>query len=248
MNEITIWNYDSMAVRTIEMDGEPWFVGKDVATALGYVKTENAIAAHVDEEDKTTTLIQGTGSNYKSQTVLINESGVYSLIFGSKLDSAKKFKRWVTSEVLPAIRQKGTYSIPTLQAKLLVEHDEKLQEISAQIQQNEKKLERIRITFSASRFDWKADCDRILTAIAVKRYNNPDRSWEIQREAFKLLEGRAGCRLQKRLENLRIRMFWDRIPNEEIDKKTKLDIIAADKRLTEIYINIIREMAIKYDV
>lgn len=246
MNEITIWNYDNMAVRTIEIDGTAWFVGKDVADALGYANTQKAIRDHVDEDDKLTERIVLSGQN--REAIIINESGVYSLIFGSKLESAKKFKRWVTSEVLPAIRQKGTYSIPNLQAKLLAEHDEKLQEISAQIQQNEKKLERIRITFSASRFDWKADCDRILTAIAVKKYDNPDRSWEVQREAFKLLEGRAGCRLQKRLENLRIRMFWDRIPNEEIDKKTKLDIIAADKRLTEIYINIIREMAIKYDV
>lgn len=247
MNEITIWNYDNMAVRTIELDGVVWFMGKDVAEVLGYSNTRKALLDHVDEEDRNTVTIRDGNRGNPNQT-LINESGVYSLIFGSKLDSTKKFKRWVTSEVLPAIRQKGTYSIPTLQAKLLAEHDEKLQEISAQIQQNEKKLERIRITFSASRFDWKADCDRVLTAIAVKKYDNPDRSWEIQREAFKLLEGRAGCRLQKRLENLRIRMFWDRIPNEEIDKKTKLDVIAADKRLSDIYISIVREMAIKYDV
>ncbi len=248
MNEITIWNYDSVAVRTLEINDETWFVGKDVAAALGYVKTENAVAAHVDEEDKTTTLIQGTGSNYKSQTVLINESGVYSLIFGSKLDSAKKFKRWVTSEVLPAIRRRGTYSLPNHQAQVLLAHEQRLQEISTQIMQNEKKLERLRATFSASRFDWKAECDRIMRAVSVKKYNNPDRFWEVQREAYKLLEGRAGCRLQKRLENLRIRMFWDRVPNEEIDKMTKLDIIAADKRLTDIFISIIREMAVKYDV
>lgn len=65
-------------IRTITIDSEPWFVGKDVAIALGYAKPENAIATHVDEEDKTTTLIQGTGSNYKSKTVIINESGLYA--------------------------------------------------------------------------------------------------------------------------------------------------------------------------
>lgn len=81
-------------IRTVEVNGEPWLVGKDVATALGYAKPENAIATHVDDEDKTTTLIQGTGSNYKSKTVIINESGLYSLVLSSKLPGAKKFRRW----------------------------------------------------------------------------------------------------------------------------------------------------------
>lgn len=88
---------------------EPYFVGKDVAECLGYAKPENAIATHVDDEDKTTTLIQGTGSNYKSKAVVINESGLYSLVLSSKLPSAKEFKRWVTSEVLPSIRKHGAY-------------------------------------------------------------------------------------------------------------------------------------------
>lgn len=99
-------------VRTMLIDGDPWFVGKDVAKCLGYAKPENAIANHVDNEDKTTTLIQGTGSNYKSNAVCINESGLYSLIMSSKLPSAKSFKRWVTSEVLPAIRKTGSYNMP----------------------------------------------------------------------------------------------------------------------------------------
>ncbi len=75
-------------------------MGKDVATALGYKKSVNALIAHVDEEDKTTTLIQGTGSNYKTRVIMINESGLYALILSSKLPQARAFKRWVTSEVL----------------------------------------------------------------------------------------------------------------------------------------------------
>ena len=109
MNEVEVFNYDSRQVRTVEKNGEAWFVGKDVAKILGYAKSENAIANHVDDEDKTTTLIQGTGSNYKSKTVIINESGLYSLIFASKLPTAKQFKHWVTSEVLPSIRKSGMY-------------------------------------------------------------------------------------------------------------------------------------------
>ena len=94
-------------IRTCQVNNQIMFVGKDVAMALGYAKPENAISTHVDIEDKTTTLIQGTGSNYKSKVVIINESGLYSLILSSKLPQAKAFKRWVTSEVLPQIRQTG---------------------------------------------------------------------------------------------------------------------------------------------
>ena len=103
-------------IRTCQVNNQIMFVGKDVATALGYAKPENAISTHVDIEDKTTTLIQGTGSNYKSKMVIINESGLYSLILSSKLPQAKEFKRWVTSEVLPQIRKTGGY-IPTRDAE-----------------------------------------------------------------------------------------------------------------------------------
>ncbi|MDE5772533.1 MAG: phage antirepressor KilAC domain-containing protein [Ruminococcus sp.] len=96
-------------VRTVIIDGELWFVGKDVSVILGYAKPENAIAAHVENEDKTTTLIQGTGSNYKSKTTIINESGFYSLVLSSKMPRAKDFKHWVTSEILPTIRKTGGY-------------------------------------------------------------------------------------------------------------------------------------------
>lgn len=118
MNEVTpttaiaiYQNSEFGQIRTMTINGEPWFVGKDVASVLGYAKPENAISNHVDLEDKTTTLIQGTGSNYKSQAVIINESGLYSLILSSKLPTAKQFKRWVTSEVLPAIRRTGGYGV-----------------------------------------------------------------------------------------------------------------------------------------
>lgn len=112
MSELQTFNFEELPVRTMNIDGEPYFVGSDVAKILGYLKPANAIANHVDDEDKTTTLIRGTGSNYKSKAVIINESGLYSLIFSSKLESAKSFKRWVTSEVLPTLRKTGTYQVP----------------------------------------------------------------------------------------------------------------------------------------
>ena len=100
-------------VRTIEISGEPWFVGKDVATALGYANPSNAVSVHVDKEDKTSYLIQVSGSNYKANTALINESGLYALIVSSKLPSSKEFKHWVTAEVLPSIRKTGGYVNPS---------------------------------------------------------------------------------------------------------------------------------------
>lgn len=109
-NEIIFFKDEEFGeIRTLNIGGEPWFVGKDIAVALGYSAPRNAIQAHVDNEDKTTALIQCTGSEYKSNAVIINESGLYSLILSSKLTSAKKFKRWVTSEVLPSLRKHGAY-------------------------------------------------------------------------------------------------------------------------------------------
>ena len=94
-------------IRTMEINGEPWFVGKDVAAALGYERPDNAIRKHVDDEDKLTHQISASGQN--RTMYIINESGMYSLILSSKLEGAKRFKRWVTSEVLPSVRKNGGY-------------------------------------------------------------------------------------------------------------------------------------------
>lgn len=105
MNEI--FNFHGQEVRTVMFDDEPWFVGKDIAEILGYVNSRDALAKHVDEDDKLTSQI-ATAGQMRNQTV-INEPGLYSLILSSKLPQAKEFKRWVTSEVLPAIRKQGGF-------------------------------------------------------------------------------------------------------------------------------------------
>lgn len=109
MNEIQIFNNKEFGnIRTVNIDGEPWLVGKDVANALGYERATKAIQDHVDEDDKDEVPIQDSIGRMQ-KTPVINESGLYALIFGSKLKSAKQFKHWVTSEVLPAIRKTGGY-------------------------------------------------------------------------------------------------------------------------------------------
>lgn len=111
MNDIQIFNNPEFGdIRTVVIDNEPWFVGKDVADILGYQNGSRDINRHVDEEDKRLTKMVSQGQN--RDITVINESGLYSLIFGSKLESAKKFKKWVTSEVLPSIRKTGTYIMP----------------------------------------------------------------------------------------------------------------------------------------
>ena len=106
-------------VRIVEVSGEAWMVGKDVAEALGYAKAQNAIAAHVDEEDRKVAPIQGTPGGTQEMTI-INESGLYSLVLSSKLPNARKFRRWVTTEVLHTVRRHGAYMTPeTLQAAIL---------------------------------------------------------------------------------------------------------------------------------
>ena len=109
-NNVQVFDSEEFGlVRVVTIDGEPWLVGKDVATALGYKNPRDALAKHVDTEDKGESRI-ATPSGTQTMTV-INESGFYSLVFSSELDGAKTFKHWVTSEVLPAIRKTGGYSV-----------------------------------------------------------------------------------------------------------------------------------------
>lgn len=106
-NKLQVFNFEGSKVRTVTINNEPYFVGKDVATILGYKNTKDALLKHVDDEDKLGSRIATSGQNREMK--VINESGLYSLVLSSQLPSAKKFKRWVTSEVLPTIRKHGAY-------------------------------------------------------------------------------------------------------------------------------------------
>lgn len=122
MNEIKVFeNKEFGQVRTVVIDNEPWFVGKDVALALGYSNTKDALAKHVDEEDKLGSQIATSGQ--RRQMTVINESGMYSLVLSSKLPTAKKFKHWVTSEVLPSIRKHGAYMTEDILERTITDPD-----------------------------------------------------------------------------------------------------------------------------
>lgn len=122
MNEVQLFNFENHEVRSLLINSEPWFVGKDVADVLGYSNSRKAMADHVDDEDKEVLTSRNvTLENIPNRGItVVNESGLYSLILSSKLPSAKKFKRWVTSEVLPALRKTGQYQVKELSGQELM--------------------------------------------------------------------------------------------------------------------------------
>lgn len=152
MNEITIFSNPEFGnVRTVNINNEPWFVGIDVARALGYSKPNDAIRTNVNKED---TIIKGVSdaNNHTQQMVCINESGLYDLIFESRLPSAKDFRKWVTSEVLPSIRKTGKYDInqkkdsyqiedPIERAKRWIEEQEEKKQLEEKVEEQKPKAE-----------------------------------------------------------------------------------------------------------
>ena len=146
MNELQIFNSEEFGdIRTVTIENEPWFVGKDVATALGYSNPQKAVRDHISEEDRGVNEMDTPSG--RQNLAIINESGLYALIFGSKLESAKRFKHWVTSEVLPAIRKTGSYQKPMttdqkiqLLAQGNVELTEKIEKVNDDLQEFKKDM------------------------------------------------------------------------------------------------------------
>ena len=258
MTDLQIFNSPEFgAIRTIEKDGEPWFVGKDVATALGYSDSFGSLKKHVDEEDKLVCQIDSAGQ--KRDITIINESGLYSLVLSSKLPTAKKFKRWVTSEVIPSIRKTGSYSAldmtqlsPEMQMlKLLT--DKAIATELAQKQQEQhlqlvdQKVEGIRELVGINPNQWREDCRRLIVRIANRMGGN-EYIRDVNAEVFQQVDERAGVSLATRLTNKRRRMADEGVCKSKRDRLTRVDVIAEDRKLVEIYIKIVRELAVRYEV
>lgn len=127
MNALKIYeNAEFGQIRTVEINGEPWFIAKDITQSLGFGNPRQAISSHVDEEDKGVTIMDTLGG--PQEMTIINESGMYSLILGSRIESAKRFKHWITSEVIPSIRKTGSYNLPQTYADALRELANKAEE------------------------------------------------------------------------------------------------------------------------
>jgi prophage antirepressor-like protein len=165
MNEVQLFNFENHEVRSLLLNNEPWFVGKDVAEVLGYERADNAIRNHIDKEDKLMHQISASGQN-RNMTI-INESGLYSLVLSSKLPSAKKFKRWVTSEVLPALRKTGQYQVKELSGSELMA--KALIEAQSVLAAKDKVIEEMKP--KASYYDVILNCKGLLaTSVIAKDY------------------------------------------------------------------------------
>ena len=158
MNELKVFENPTFGqVRTIEIDNEPWFVGKDVAEALGYRDTSDALKKHVDADDKLTRRFADSGQ--AREMYIINESGLYSLILSSKLPGAKEFKRWVTSEVIPSIRKTGGYTLKPMTA---------YQQMMADTRQRNARIQSARILTQLAKQYKGSTYEQVLNAHATK--------------------------------------------------------------------------------
>lgn len=141
--EVQLYTFENKDIRTLTIDDKPWFVSKDVATVLGYSNTRDAIGKHVDGEDKNTVAIRDGITRGNPNKTIINESGLYSLIISSKLPSAKKFKHWVTNEVLPSIRKHGAY-LTSDKIDEILSNPDTIIHLATQLKQEREKLKQER--------------------------------------------------------------------------------------------------------
>lgn len=228
-------------IRTVMIDGEPWFVGKDVATILGYADPNKAIAMHVDEDDK---LNDKTSSSLGQRGGwLINESGLYGLILSSKLPNAKKFKRWVTSEILPTLRKTGTYTARTMTP------NEIIAAIAADNVEKERRLKSLEDGFHEAMEvlaeppeaeEWRKKIYQKVIRHCQRHDLDYTETWE---KLYGQLEIRAGCNLTTLQTRRRNRARIAGATASAVNAINRLDCIAADKRLREIFTGIVKEFS-----
>ncbi|MGM9600648.1 MAG: Bro-N domain-containing protein [Faecousia sp.] len=257
MNELQIFNHpDFGQVRTVTMNDEPWFVGKDVAQVLGYEKTADAVRKHTDPEDRGVAKMDTPGG--VQEFAIINESGLYSLIFSSKLPDAKKFKKWVTSEVLPSIRKTGSYmaqpvspaQLIAAQAQLLVDMEQKMLAIQNQtdaIQNQQAELAQrvdtaIKVFSRPSEDHWKSDIDKAIKDMCEERHLSLCATLG---RMYRELEQKCGCDINSRLTNLRKRKKKQGARHRDAMALTKLDAIAEDKQLRAAFEGVVREWQVR---
>lgn len=264
MNDLQIFNNEEFGqIRTVTIDNEPWFVGKDVATALGYSNSRDAILKHVHEDDKGVAKCD-TPSGKQEMTV-INESGLYALIFGSKLDSAKRFKHWVTSEVLPSIRKNGNYQMMQHESSELSPQLQMLQGLLDQMKETEiankkrdrqialaqetaekavETTERMKDEIISPFDNWRDDINKKVRQISIAS-GIPYQG--LFTTMYSDLEHIGRCDLSTRQRNKRDRMERAGCTKTDIQKETtKIAVIEDDARLKQIFEDIVRKYGMKY--
>lgn len=259
MNEIQVWNYESSEVRTVQVNGEPWFVLSDVCKVLE-LSTPARVAERLEKDEVSQThTIDRMGREQK--TTIINESGLYTVILRSDKPQAKPFRKWVTSEVLPSIRKHGSYSVQSQfadlspQLQVLIQMETRQKQIEARQAEQatalaglEQKLQNTCEVIALDKTAWRKDSEHLINKIARATGEGYGGIRLVYEEIYRSIESRAGVSLNTRLTNKRNRMAGEGVCKSKRDKLTRVDIIAEDKKLIEIYVAIVKELAVKYGV
>lgn len=257
-NGIQVWNYESSEIRTVQVNGEPWFVLSDVCKVLEISNSRN-ISSRLEPDEKGVTLVDTLGG--AQQMTIINESGLYTVILRSDKPQAKPFRKWVTSEVLPSIRKHGSYSVQSQfadlspQLQVLIQMETRQKQIEArQVEQAtalaglEQKLQNTCEVIALDKTAWRKDSEHLINKIARATGEGYGGIRLLYEEIHRSIESRAGVSLNTRLTNKRNRMAGEGVCKSKRDKLTRIDIIAEDKKLIEIYVAIVKELAVKYGV
>lgn len=258
-NEIQVWNYESSEVRTVQVNGEPWFVLSDVCKVLE-LSTPARVAERLEKDEVSQThTIDRMGREQK--TTIINESGLYTVILRSDKPQAKPFRKWVTSEVLPSIRKHGSYSVQSQfadlspQLQVLIQMETRQKQIEARQAEQatalaglEQKLQNTCEVIALDKTAWRKDSEHLINKIARATGEGYGGIRLVYEEIYRSIESRAGVSLNTRLTNKRNRMAGEGVCKSKRDKLTRIDIIAEDKKLIEIYVAIVKELAVKYGI
>ena len=188
-SQLQLFKFENQQVRTLKINGDPWFVGKDLTDILGYSNSRDALNRHVDPEDKDVAKLDTLGG--KQEQTIINESGMYSLILSSKLPNAKKFKHWVTSKVLPAIRKNGSYQLPQTpeaRLKLAMEATIHLDERMTNVEKDVDFIKNTSEIDSTQRFKLRKARDRKSVEVCGGKKSNFYKDINKRRKVFRQLE------------------------------------------------------------
>lgn len=252
MKELQIFNYKSNEVRTVEVDGEPWFVLKDVCAVLGIA--DHKVAARRLEEDEVCQIPLTDSLGRMQETSIINESGLYNVILRSDKPEAKPFRKWVTSEVLPSIRKTGGYGTPAMfstlspQLQALINIEMRQQEHEKRMALMEEKQQHFDDAFKSAmetmaaptvnRDAWRGEINHSVRQMCAENGLNYQKTIS---DMYAELEEKAGVSLSRRQANLRERMRIGGAKYAQREAITKLHVIAEDKKLREIYAGIVRQ-------
>ena len=251
MNELQIFTYNDTTLRTVEMDGEMWWVLKDVCGVLGIVKPDN-VAARLDDDEKGTCVV-GTPGGKQNMTV-VNEPGLYNVILRSDKPEAKDFKRWVTHEVLPSIRRTGSYQIAprtpaellAAQAQVLVDMERRLDRFETQTHALADKVDTAIKVFSRPAEDhWKSDVDSAIKELCEVNHLSVAKTKGFM---YAELEQMTGCLVNSRLKRMQKRVRKTGARYKDAHALTKLDAVAADRQLRAVFEGIVRNWQARYAI